>query len=166
LKVAPEHSEDEVLSLMNKPSFKIYDRFRARFAEFNKRLGKKQFLVNYFIAGHPGTTLKGALNLALALKERGIHPEQIQDFIPLPMTLSSAIYHTGKDPFTGRAVHVAKGARERKLQRALMQYTQPQNRKYVIEALKRLGRDDLINEFLRPGATPRAAASPRRRHRG
>ncbi|MCM8761098.1 MAG: YgiQ family radical SAM protein [Candidatus Omnitrophica bacterium] len=149
LKVAPEHSEEHVLKLMNKPPMKLYDRFVARFNEFSRRAGKKQFLVNYFIAAHPGSTLEDALRLALALKARNIRPEQIQDFIPLPMTLAAAMYHTEKDPFTGKAVYVAKGMRERKLQRALMQFSQPQNKKYVIEALRKLRKTHLIGKLFR-----------------
>lgn len=147
LKVAPEHSERSVLELMNKPSFDIYEKFIHRFSEVNSRLKKKQYLVNYFISGHPGAGLSEALNLSLTLAGRNIHPEQIQDFIPLPMTISGCMYYTGKDPFTLRDIYVSKGLRERKLQRALLQYTQPNNRKYVIEALKKLNKLNLKNRF-------------------
>ena len=138
LKVAPEHSVQSVLELMNKSSFKTYEKFVKRFNEVNAGLKKKQYLVNYFISSHPGAGLEEALDLALTLNAKGIHPEQIQDFIPLPMTASGCMYYTGKDPFTGKTVYVARGLRERKLQRSLAQYKQPNNRKYVIEALKKL----------------------------
>jgi radical SAM superfamily enzyme YgiQ (UPF0313 family) len=113
----------------------------------NRYLGKKQYLVNYIITGHPGSTLDDALKLALALKELHVRPEQIQDYLPLPMTRAGCMYHTGKDPLTGKPVYVAKGLRERKLQRALIQYDQPQNKRYVIEALRNLKRMDLMNEL-------------------
>ena len=147
LKVAPEHSDEQVLSLMNKPSFKKYETFVRRFNEINKRLNKEQYLVNYFIVGHPGAGLKEALELALLLRERHINPEQVQDFIPLPTTASGCMYYTESDPFTGKTVYVAKGARERKQQRALLQSKNPENRKYVIEALKKLGKLNLKNKL-------------------
>ena len=147
LKVAPEHSEKTVLEVMNKPPFDLYERFVEKYERVNRFLKKKQYLVNYFIVGHPGTTLEHALNLALTLKRMGIRPEQIQDYLPLPMTLSGCIYYIEKDPFTGKPVYVAKGARQRKLQRALVQYSQPQNKRYVIEALRNLRRMDLAGTF-------------------
>ena len=149
LKVAPEHTEDSVLKLMNKPSFKTYEEFVTKFEIANRSVGKKQFLVNYLISGHPGCTLEDSLNLSLELMKKHIHPEQIQDFIPLPMTMSGSMYYTGKDPLTGKSVYVAKGLRERKLQRAFIQYDNPDNKRYVIEALRKLGRMDLARVFLR-----------------
>ena len=147
LKVAPEHIALPVLKLMNKPSAKKYEEFVKRFDAVNKRLRKKQFLVNYFLSSHPGCGLGEALQLALYLAEHGIHPEQIQDFKPLPMTASGAMYYTGKDPFTGKSVYVTKGLRERKTQRALIQYRQPQNKKLVLEALKNLNKYNLKKKF-------------------
>ena len=129
LKVAPEHSEEPVLKLMNKPSFEIYEKFIRKFNDINKRLNKKQYLVNYFISAHPGATLDSALNLSLELMRKHIYPEQIQDFLPLPMTVSGCMYHTKKDPFTGKDIYVATGLRERKMQRALIQYKQQKNKK-------------------------------------
>ncbi|MFA5145902.1 MAG: YgiQ family radical SAM protein [Candidatus Omnitrophota bacterium] len=148
LKVAPEHSEEAVLKLMNKPSFKVYENFLNKFGAMNGRLRKRQYLVNYLISAHPGARLEDALRLSLELIKLDIHPEQIQDFIPLPMTVSGGMYYTERDPFTGRPVYVAKGERERKLQRALLQYKQPRNRRYVLEALRKLGRMDLKTVFL------------------
>ncbi len=148
LKVAPEHTENKILRLMNKPPFERYEEFAKKFDAASRSAGKKQFLVNYIVSAHPGCTLEDALNLSLSMMKRYIHPEQIQDFIPLPMTISAAMYHTGKDPMTGSGIYVAKGLRERKLQRALIQYDNPKNRKYVIEALKKLGRMDLAGDFL------------------
>ncbi|MDP2929937.1 MAG: YgiQ family radical SAM protein, partial [Candidatus Omnitrophota bacterium] len=136
LKVAPEHCVDRVLDLMNKPKFSTYEKFVDRFEKANRRLNKKQFLVNYFIVGHPGAKLEDALELALYLAKKHIHPEQVQDFIPLPMTLSGAMYYTQKDPVTGKSLYVAKYPHERMMQRALLQYKNPQNRQYILRALK------------------------------
>jgi len=150
LKVAPEHSSGRVLALMNKPAIDTYERFVNRFNKANKDAGKKQFLVNYFIGSHPGSGLEEALELAQYLAKRGIRPEQIQDFLPLPMTVSACMYHTGKDPFTGKALYVARGMRERKKQRALMQYTQARSMDLVREALRDLKKPHLIGLFKTP----------------
>ena len=138
LKVAPEHTSDSVLKLMNKPSFKVYEKFEARFRKINKELNKKQYLVNYFISAHPGSNLEATCQMALYLAHKNIRPEQIQDFIPLPMTVSGCMYHTGKHPFTGEHVYVAKDAKEIRMQRALIQSNQPQNKELALEALKKL----------------------------
>lgn len=148
MKVAPEHSVRHVLKLMNKPDFEVYETFVRKFNDTNRRIGKKQYLVNYFISAHPGCTLADTLDLSLSLMKRGIHPEQIQDFIPLPMTVSGSMYHTEKNPFTGEPISVAKTIHERKMHRALLQYWNPSNRRYVQEALKRLRRRDLLKSFL------------------
>ncbi|MBU0895177.1 MAG: YgiQ family radical SAM protein [Candidatus Omnitrophica bacterium] len=147
LKVAPEHTEPHILDAMGKPRFGAYELFIHRFDAVNKALKKKQFLVNYFISGHPGATTEDALKLSLKLKKMRIYPEQIQDYIPLPMTASGAMYYTGKDPFSGRRIYVEKSPRARRLQRALIQYKNDDNKRYVIEALRLLGRMDLMNEF-------------------
>lgn len=142
LKVAPEHCERSILKLMNKPGLDIYENFVNRYRYINKNLRKDQYLVNYIISAHPGATLESALGLSLQLMKMNIYPEQIQDYLPLPMTVSGCMYHTQKDFFSGKPIHVAKGQRERKLQRALIQYKNPANRKYVIEALRILGKTD------------------------
>ena len=147
LKVAPEHSEEPVLKLMNKPSFEIYEKFIRKFNDINKRLNKKQYRVNYFISAHPGATLDSALNLSLALMRKHINPEQIQDFLPLPMTISGCMYYTKSDPFTGKAIYVATALRERKIQRALIQYKQERNKMYIVEALRQLNKMNLISRF-------------------
>jgi len=123
LKVAPEHTVDRVLSLMNKPGIRVYERFVRRFQEMNRMLGKKQFIVNYFITSHPGADLKASQEMARYLSQRKIRPEQIQDFIPLPMTVSSAMYWTEKNPFTGENIYVPKDIKERKRQRSITQLT-------------------------------------------
>ena len=149
LKVAPEHTESLVLGLMSKPEFGVYEEFTKRFGEANKKLLKKQYLVNYFITGHPGSGLAETLKMALKLESMGIRPEQVQDFIPLPMTISGCMYHTQIDPFTDKKIYVPKGARERRLQRALVQHSMPENKKYVIEALRRLNKMRLVGKLLK-----------------
>jgi uncharacterized radical SAM protein YgiQ len=121
LKVAPEHTSSKVLSLMNKPGIWVYEKFMRKFQDINKELGKKQFIVNYFITSHPGSDEPASLELARYLSERKIRPEQIQDFIPLPMTASAAMYWTAKNPFTGETVYVPRDIQERKQQRSLVQ---------------------------------------------
>lgn len=121
LKVAPEHVSDRVLKLMHKPPFKSYEEFVKEYEELNKKLGKKQYLVQYFITAHPGCDLNDALALARYTKKMGYTPEQIQDFIPLPMTRSGVMYYTGIDPDTGKPLHVPKGKSERAKQRRLIQ---------------------------------------------
>ncbi|MFA6600994.1 MAG: YgiQ family radical SAM protein [Candidatus Omnitrophota bacterium] len=153
LKVAPEHNSDSVLKLMNKTSFKDYEVFAEKFRQMNYEVGKKQFLVNYFISAHPGSGLKEALHLALYLVKNRIQPEQVQDFIPLPMTVSGCMYYTGNNPLTGDSVYSAKDPVDRHMQRALLQYKQPQNRKYVAEALHRAGRSDLVKIFCEWGGS-------------
>jgi uncharacterized radical SAM protein YgiQ len=148
LKVAPEHSSERVLKLMNKPPIAIYEEFLGRFRDANRGLGRKQFLVNYFISAHPGATLDDALHLSLYLQRHGMHPEQIQDFIPLPLTASSCMYHTGMDPWSGTTVHVARTFRERKMHRALLQYWKPANRPWIAEALRLLKKEHLMTTFL------------------
>lgn len=148
LKVAPEHASGTVLKFMNKPSLKVYAQFAERFNAMNRKLGKKQYLVNYFVSAHPGCTLENSLELAEYLAERHSSPEQVQDFIPLPMTVSACMYHTGKHPFTGEKVPIEKSYQERQLQRALVQHQQPKNKRWVQEALQKLGRPALKKIFL------------------
>jgi len=136
MKVAPEHTVDRVLKLMNKPPFHVYETFARQYMEMNRRLKKDQYLVHYFISAHPGSTLEDTFALSQYLMKRKIHPEQIQDFIPLPLTLSGCMYYTEKHPFTGEKVYVAKTFRERKMHRALIQYKNPKSKKLIEEALK------------------------------
>ncbi len=121
LKAAPEHVSAKVLQLMNKPGIWVYERFVKKFQDINRELGKKQFIVNYFITSHPGADRNASLEMARYLSERKIRPEQIQDFIPLPMTVSAAMYWTGENPFAGEGVYVPKDIKEKKWQRALVQ---------------------------------------------
>ena len=155
LKVAPEHVSGRVLRLMGKPERRVFDRFADRFAEINRSLGKEQYLVPYLISGHPGSELKDAVELAEYLRDRRLHPEQVQDFYPTPGTLSTCMYYTGIDPRNGEPVYTARGLHEKALQRALIQYRLPQNHNLVREALHKAGRHDLIGFspkcLIRPG---------------
>ena len=144
LKIAPEHISPNVLKYMRKPGREATEEFIRRYSKVNEKLGLKQFLVPYFISAHPGSTLKEAVELAEFIRDSGLRPEQVQDFTPTPGSLSTCIYYTGLDPFTLEEVYVPKGAEERKMQRALLQYWMPENHEYVIKALMRAGRRDLI----------------------
>ncbi len=144
LKVAPEHCSDRVLQYMGKPPFRSYEAFYNKFYALNKKLGLKQFLVPYLMSSHPGCTLKDAIALALYLKKINYHPEQVQDFYPTPGTVSTCMFYTGLNPFTMETVYVPRTAKEKAYQRALLQYTKPQNRVLVREALLKAGRPDLI----------------------
>lgn len=146
LKVAPEHVSDQVLALMGKPPHAVYEKFVERWKAINKALGLKQFLIPYFIASLPGATLTDAVALAEYLRDSGFVPDQVQDFYPTPGTLATAMYHSGVDPLSEKPVYTAKGTRERAMQRALLQYTHPENRQLVREALKLAGREDLIGK--------------------
>lgn len=137
LKVAPEHSSPRVLRLMNKPPYSRFQEFSERYFRFNRRMGKKQFLVRYFMTAHPGCTLKDMIGLAEIIREEGTSPEQVQDFLPLPMTLSACLYHTGIHPFTGEKVFVEREPRARRIQRAILQFRNPRNARLVAEGLKR-----------------------------
>jgi uncharacterized radical SAM protein YgiQ len=144
LKVAPEHICQGVLGYMGKPPVEIYDRFKKRYFELTKSVGKEQYLVPYLMSSHPGSTLSDAVELALYLKRSGYSPEQVQDFYPTPGTVSTCMYYTGYDPLTMKKVEITDDYRKKKLQRALLQYNRPENRALVAEALKEAGREDLI----------------------
>jgi uncharacterized radical SAM protein YgiQ len=144
LKTAPEHVSPLVLRAMGKPGVEAYRSFAAAYLDANKRLGLKQYLVPYYISAHPGSSLKEAIELACELKASGFVPDQVQDFYPTPGTISSCMYYTGLDPNGMEPIYVARGARERNFQRALLQFNKSENRALVIEALKEAGREDLI----------------------
>lgn len=143
LKVAPEHVSPRVLRAMGKPGYDTYRQFVERYTRMNEKLGMKQYLVPYFISSHPGSDLNAAIDLACAMRDMKIHPEQVQDFYPTPGTVSTCMYFTGIDPRTMTQVHVPRGE-ERRLQRALLQYGKPENHALVRRALKLAGREDLI----------------------
>jgi len=144
LKIAPEHVSPKVLKLMGKPSRRVYEQFSARFVQTNKALAKEQYLVPYFMSSHPGSTLEDAVLLAEYLRDHRIRPEQVQDFIPTPGSLSTCMYYTGIHPLTGEKVHVPTDRTEKKMQRALLQYFLPQNHGIVRQALQRADRADLV----------------------
>ncbi len=146
LKVAPEHIDPEVLRLMKKPAIEEFEAFTREFHRESAAAGKQQFLVPYFIAGHPGSDLPAMIELALYLKRHGLKPDKVQDFIPGPMDIAACMYHTGLDPLSGKTVYVPRGARERRLQRALLQYFKPEDYADVHEALTEAGRPDLIGD--------------------
>jgi uncharacterized radical SAM protein YgiQ len=149
MKVAPEHICEPVLDAMGKPPIAVYDAFVGQFKRIGKRLPSPRYLVNYFISAHPGSTLKDALEMAVYLIHRGMHPEQVQDFIPLPLTVSGAMYYTEMHPDSGKRIHVAKTFRERKMQRALVQYRNPSNRQLIRDALKELKSEHLASLFFK-----------------
>lgn len=144
LKVAPEHCSPHVLSCMGKPDIAVYDKFRQKFFRLTERAGKEQYLVPYLMSSHPGSRLSDAVELALYMKHIGLSPEQVQDFYPTPGTASTVMYYTGIDPLTGKKVYTATDYKEKQMQRALLQYWRPENRRLVLEALHRCGREDLI----------------------
>jgi radical SAM superfamily enzyme YgiQ (UPF0313 family) len=165
LKVAPEHTDAEVLRLMRKPAGDDFERFAESFRRESDRAGKKQYLVPYFIASHPGSDLAAMIDLAVFLKRNGYRPDQVQDFIPAPFDVATAMYYTGIDPFTRQPVQVARHLRDRKLQRALMQFFKPENYFEVRQALQQAGRTDLIGngcDCLIPARPPAEALTKRR----
>ena len=153
IKVAPEHISEKVLKLMNKPIHKVYEEFLSAFEKAKKKSPHKLYPVNYLIAGHPGASMKEALELGLYLAGNRIHAEQVQDFIPLPMTASGCMYYTGENPLTGEPVYVPKTMRERKIQRAFIQYFVPENKSLLIEGLKELKAMNLLSVFLKAGGS-------------
>lgn len=144
LKVAPEHCSAAVLDKMGKPHIEAYKKFQKKFYEITKGIGKEQYLVPYLMSSHPGSTLKEAIELAVFLKENNMRPEQVQDFYPTPGTLSTCMFYTGLDPYTMEEVYVPRTPEEKKMQRTLLQYFKPENKRIVISALKKAGRTDLI----------------------
>ncbi len=174
LKIAPEHVSRKVTELMGKSGKEAYLAFAEAYRRVNAKLGKEQYLVPYFMSSHPGAGLKEAVELAEFLRDTGIHPEQVQDFIPTPGTLSTCMYYTGIHPLTRERVYVARNPHEKKLQRALLQFRDPKNADLVREALERAGRTDLIGFGPRclvrprgvPGAPPAGKSRTRRQKEG
>jgi uncharacterized radical SAM protein YgiQ len=144
LSVAPEHVCASVLRVMRKPGVESYEAFARLFEQESERAGKRQFLVPYFIVGHPGSTLSDTIELALYLKRNGLRPRQVQEFIPTPMTLATAMYHTGLDPMTLEPVHVVRGLRDKRMMKALLLYWDEAQWPLAREALVKAGRRDLI----------------------
>lgn len=167
LKIAPEHISPRVTACMNKPPKEVLDAFRERFGKVSKEIGKEQYLLPYLMSGHPGCTIRDMIELAEYLRDHHMYTEQVQDFTPTPMTVSTAMYYTGLDPFTLESVHVPKG-REKRIQRAILQYRDPKNYDLVKEGLRAAGRGDLIGDGrrclipARPVAGARDSRSPAR----
>ena len=166
LKVAPEHTDPQVLQLMKKPSADDYVEFDKEFQAASRRVGKKQYTVPYFIASHPGSGVEEMIELAVFLKQNSYKPDQVQDFIPSPFDIAACMYHTGLDPMTKEPVKVTKGLKDRRMQRALLQFFKPENWFEVRRALLEAGRQDLIGsgcDCLIPAQPPKEALDRRRR---
>ena len=144
---------------MGKPPHAVYEKFCKRYEKVNKRTGKKQYVVPYFMSSHPGSTLKDAIELAEYIRDLGYMPEQVQDFYPTPSTISTCMYYTGLDPRTMEPIYVPKSSHEKAMQRALIQYREPKNDDLVKEALLKAGRNDLI------GFDKKCLIPPRKRKR-
>jgi uncharacterized radical SAM protein YgiQ len=148
LKVAPEHYCPGVLDRMGKPHFEVFEQFEQRFAEACRRAGKEAYLVPYFISAHPGCRADDALKLTEYLLLRSWRPRQVQDFVPIPLTLSTAMYISGTDT-EARQIHIPTSRKEKRLQAALMQYYLPANRRRLVEFLSSRRRHDLISKINR-----------------
>jgi len=152
LKIAPEHTEQGPLTKMMKPGMGAYDRFKELFEQFSEEAGKKQFLIPYFIAAHPGTSDEDMMNLAIWLKRNGFKADQVQTFYPSPMATATAMYHSGlntlkgisRDARKGERVDIVKGEKRRRLHKAFLRYHDPENWPLLREALREMGRADLI----------------------
>ncbi|MEJ2553553.1 MAG: YgiQ family radical SAM protein [Gammaproteobacteria bacterium] len=173
LKIAPEHTEPGPLSKMMKPGMGAYDRFKQLFEQYSKQAGKEQYLIPYFIAAHPGTSDEDMLNLALWLKRNGFRADQVQTFLPSPMAVATAMYHSGKNPLRkvtrdSEAVPIPKGLRVRRLHKAFLRYHDPKNWPLLRDALRRMGRADLIGNArhqLIPARQPRRDGETSTAHR-
>ena len=175
LKIAPEHTEEGPLSKMMKPGMGAYDQFKVMFERFSKEAGKKQYLIPYFIAAHPGTTDEDMLNLALWLKSQDLRADQVQAFYPSPMATATTMYHTGKNPlrkvtYKSEKVETVKSPEQRKLHKAFLRYHDAKNWPLLRDALKSMGRADLIGDSLQhliPSQQPQqnnAYQAPRRKN--
>ncbi|KFE72510.1 YgiQ family radical SAM protein [Hyalangium minutum] len=165
LSVAPEHVSPRVLEKMKKPGIESFERFQTMFACASEEAGKEQYDIPYFISGHPGSTLEDMVDLALWLKKNGKRPRQVQDFIPTPMAVATAMYYTGFDPLKMEPVYTARGLREKKLQKALLLYWNPEHWPLAREALELAGRKDLIGRGPHALVPPETPAEAERRRR-
>lgn len=147
LRLAPEHVSNNVLKLMSKPRIELYDAFIEKFDKASQEINSKQYAVPYLMSSHPGSTLEDALKLMQYLKKINYRPVQAQDFYPTPSTISTLMYYTERNPFTNEKIFVAKSKEEKAMQRALLQYHLPQNKRLIKQALKKMNRLDLINKI-------------------
>lgn len=145
LKVAPEHTSDNVLNVMRKPSFELFRKFKRIFDETNKKHGLRQQLIPYFISSHPGCREEDMAELACITKELDFHLEQVQDFTPTPMTVATEIYYSGYHPYTGEKIFTARTEKEKLAQRQFFFWYKPESRGVIIDSLRRLHRPDLID---------------------
>jgi uncharacterized radical SAM protein YgiQ len=174
LKIAPEHTEESPLSKMMKPGMGAYDAFKEMFEKYTREAGKKQYLIPYFIAAHPGTTDEDMMNLALWLKRNDFRADQVQTFLPSPMATATAMYHSGKNPLrrirrNSESVPIPKGLRMRRLHKAFLRYHDANNWPLLRDALKRMGHADLIGngkQHLIPGWQPRGTGEAQEGRRG
>ncbi|MDR2006140.1 MAG: YgiQ family radical SAM protein [Acidaminococcales bacterium] len=164
LKIAPEHINKKVLAAMRKPGREQYLQFVEKYGKMNKEIGKRQYLVPYYMSGHPGATLEHAVELAEFIRDTGQFPKQVQEFIPTPGSCATAMYYSEIDPFTGQKLHVAKSAGNKAMQRALLQYKNPKNYRLVFRALEETGRLDLAGSG--KGCLITGAARPKTRTPG
>ncbi|MEL6255444.1 MAG: DUF3362 domain-containing protein, partial [Bacteroidota bacterium] len=148
LKVAPEHTSDDTLKVMRKPSFKHFHEFKKRFDRLNKKHKKEQPLIPYFISSHPGSEVEDMANLACETKDMGFKLEQVQDFTPTPMTVATIIYYTGVHPYTLKPVYTAKTREEKKNQHLFFFWYKSENRLKIREKLRKVGRFDMIEKLL------------------
>jgi uncharacterized radical SAM protein YgiQ len=147
LKVAPEHSSEKVLKIMRKPPFEMFMRLRDDFTKINQRAGKNQQIIPYLISSHPGSTLADMAELAVNLKQINYRPEQVQDFTPTPMTLGSAIYYSGVDPYTLKPVFTARTPDDKKAQQLFLLYYKRENERPIRNLLMHINRPDLLNKI-------------------
>ena len=170
LKVAPEHCALSALGMMGKPPIEVFEAFKQKFFDISREAGLEQYLVPYLMSSHPGTTMRDAVDMAVWLKEWGYSPEQVQDFYPTPGTISTVMYYTGIHPMTGKQVYVTTDYREKQLQRALLQFSRPENANLVREALTLAGREDLIGYepdcLVRPARASTTEYRPRKGEKG
>lgn len=149
LKVAPEHTSDKVLGVIRKPGFSLFDQFKEKFLKISETAGLKQQIIPYFISSHPGCSMEDMMDCALEIKKTGIQPEQVQDLTPTPMTLSSVMYYTGADPYTGKRLHVAKSMDEKKQQKLMFFWYLKENKPEIIRLLRKFNKGHLIGKMFR-----------------
>ena len=149
LKVAPEHTSDNVLAIIRKPSFALFDQLKEKFLRISEKAGLRQQIIPYFISSHPGCTLEDMMDCALDIKKAGIQPEQVQDLTPTPMTLSSVMYYTGTDPYSGKHLYTAKNMDDKKHQKLFFFWYLKENKAEIIRLLRKYNKGHLIGKMFR-----------------
>jgi uncharacterized radical SAM protein YgiQ len=150
LKVAPEHSSDDVLKFMRKPSFKLFEELNKEFKKINKEEKLNQQLIPYFISSHPGSKSEDMANLAIQTKDMDFKLEQVQDFTPTPMTLATVVYYSGYHPYTLEKIYTARSKNAKENQRKFFFWYKNEFKPSIIQDLKSKGRTDLINKLFKP----------------